>query len=42
MIVAEVDYDAADALLKRAKWNVKVADRDAEGEPEHAAGACGG
>jgi N-acetylmuramic acid 6-phosphate etherase len=25
MIVAEVDYDAADALLKRAKWNVKVA-----------------
>jgi N-acetylmuramic acid 6-phosphate etherase len=25
MIVAEVDYDAADALLKRAKWNVKIA-----------------
>jgi N-acetylmuramic acid 6-phosphate etherase len=25
MIVGEVDYDAADALLKRAKWNVKVA-----------------
>jgi N-acetylmuramic acid 6-phosphate etherase len=25
MIVAEVDYDAADTLLKRAKWNVKVA-----------------
>jgi N-acetylmuramic acid 6-phosphate etherase len=25
MIVAGVDYDAADALLKRAKWNVKVA-----------------
>jgi N-acetylmuramic acid 6-phosphate etherase len=25
MIVAGVDYDGADALLKRAKWNVKVA-----------------
>lgn len=25
MIVADVDYEAADALLKRAKWNVKVA-----------------
>jgi N-acetylmuramic acid 6-phosphate etherase len=25
MIVAGVDYDAADALLKRAKWNVKIA-----------------
>ena len=25
MIVARVDYEAADALLKRAKWNVKVA-----------------
>jgi N-acetylmuramic acid 6-phosphate etherase len=25
MLVAQVDYDAADALLKRAKWNVKVA-----------------
>jgi N-acetylmuramic acid 6-phosphate etherase len=25
IIVAGVDYAAADALLKRAKWNVKVA-----------------
>ncbi|MEN3339422.1 MAG: N-acetylmuramic acid 6-phosphate etherase [Acidobacteriota bacterium] len=25
MIVGEVDYEAADVLLKRAKWNVKVA-----------------
>ena len=25
MIVGGVDYEAADALLKRAKWNVKVA-----------------
>jgi N-acetylmuramic acid 6-phosphate etherase len=25
MIVARVDYEAADALLKRSKWNVKVA-----------------
>ncbi len=25
MIIAGIDYEAADALLKRAKWNVKIA-----------------
>ena len=29
-IVTGLEYDEADTLLKRAHWNVKAADRDAE------------
>ena len=40
MIVAGVDYDAADALLKRAKWNVKIAIVMQRANLTHGAGAA--
>ena len=41
-VVTGLDYDAADALLKRAKWNVKAAIVMQKAEADAAAGAASG